>query len=156
MKKRILLVGLGIFVFAYGVNAQVYRWVDPETGRTVYSDTAPPGTVKDVVRSGAARQGEETEEVQQQSFATQEAARKFPVLLYTTPDSELSSQARSLLVKRGIPFRETVIQTEDDVNAMKNLTGDTTIPTLYVGRQSIRGFEADAFHRILDLAGYPK
>ena len=156
MKKIIAFVCLGISVFALGVNAQVYRWVDPATGKTVYSDTPPPGTVKGVARSGPSRSAEEKKEEARLTFEMQEAARKYPVVLYTMPDSEFSNQARALLVRRSIPFREAAIETEDDLKAMKNLTGDNKIPTLYVGRQSVKGFDADAFNRALDLAGYPK
>ncbi|MCL2021627.1 MAG: glutaredoxin family protein [Betaproteobacteria bacterium] len=158
MKKIIsgLFACLAMCVLASGASAEVYRWVDPATGKTVYSDKPPPGTVKGVVRSGSSRPAEEKKEDSKLSFEMQEAARKFPVLLYSAPDSEFSNEARALLSKRGIPFRENVIQTEDEVKAMKNLTGDTTIPTLYVGRQSVRGFNAEEFNRILDLAGYPK
>jgi len=151
------LACLALCAFASGASAEVYRWVDPATGRTIISDTPPPGTVKNVVRSGARRPGDNNEgEDPNLTFAMREAARKFPVMLYTTPDSDFSAQARSLLEKRGVPFRENVIRTDDDRKAMQALTGDTKVPALYVGRQNVQGFDADAYHRALDLAGYPK
>lgn len=163
MKKYVLgfFACLGMCLFASGANAEaeIYRWIDPVTGQTRYSDLPPPGNVKGVVRTkprNTRQEREEREAEQQLSYAMSEASRKYPVVLYTTPDSDFSNQARNLLNKRGIPFRENEIRTEDDLTAMKNLTGDTTLPTLYVGRQSVRGFESDAYNKALDLAGYPK
>jgi glutaredoxin len=150
------LACLALCALASGASAEVYRWVDPATGQTRYSDTPPPGTVKNVARSGVRRATEKEGEDPQFSFAVREAARKFPVMLYTAPDSDFSTQARALLDKRSIPYRENVIRTDDDRKAMQNLTGNTKIPALYVGRQSVLGFDADAYHRALDLAGYPK
>jgi len=146
---------LALCAFASGVSAEVYRWVDA-TGRTIISDIPPPAGVKNVERSGPRRSAASEEEDARFTFAMNEAARKFPVRLYTAPDSEFSTQARALLDKRGIPFRENVIQTEDDRKAMQVLTGDTKVPALYVGRQSVLGFEENAYNRVLDLAGYPK
>jgi len=39
---------------------------------------------------------------------------------------------------------------------LKKLVGDAFVPTLRVGKQSTRGFEAGAYNNLLDLAGYPK
>ena len=36
------------------------------------------------------------------------------------------------------------------------LVGDFFVPSIKVGKQSFRGFEAGAYNNLLDLAGYPK
>lgn len=33
--------------------------------------------------------------------------------------------------------------------------GNLFIPTLKVGKQPVKGFSADAYNNVLDLAGYP-
>jgi hypothetical protein len=139
------------------VQAQVYRWVDPSTGQTIYSDVAPPRHIRNVTQLGPRKPLEESAEPSAEtSFAIREATRKFPVRLWTTPNHELSDLARAVLVQRGVPFNETVVQTDDEANAMKNLTGETNFPLLSVGRQNIRGFSEEAYQQALDLAGYPK
>ena len=34
--------------------------------------------------------------------------------------------------------------------------GDAAVPTVKVGKQTFRGFDASAYGNLLDLAGYPK
>lgn len=146
-----------VVLFAFGTaDAQVYKWVDPATGRTVYSDTPPPGDAKNVNSSGKRPASADVDPVTGLPFAVREASRKFPVVLYTSPDCDICTQARALFNKRSVPFREIVIQTEDDRTAMKNLVGDTRVPSLFVGRQKINGYNEAAYNNALDLAGYPK
>ncbi|HVL59535.1 MAG TPA: glutaredoxin family protein, partial [Burkholderiaceae bacterium] len=80
-----------------------------------------------------------------------------PVVLYTTRDCQPCSQARSHLFKRGIPFAEKVVATRDDADAYRALGfGDLSFPAVSIGRQRSSGFEAGAWDRLLDTAGYPK
>ncbi|MBL8420007.1 MAG: DUF4124 domain-containing protein, partial [Dechloromonas sp.] len=48
--RRLIVLCLALSSFA--VSAETYRWVDPQ-GRTVISDTPPPGRARDVSKSGA-------------------------------------------------------------------------------------------------------
>ena len=111
-----------------------YRWTD-SAGRTVVSDTPPPGKTNEVRR----------------------AVENFPVTLYTSADcvSECK-QAREFLNGRGVPFTEKMVQTPEEVAELKGLVGDTFVPSLKVGNQRFRGFETGAYDNLLDLAGYPK
>jgi glutaredoxin len=138
--------------------AQTYRWTDPATGRTMYSDVPPTGKVKDLVRIGSTGAGntEVNEYGQEISFAVRQAAQKYPVVLYTGAECDPCTQARALLSKRGIPFTEKTVQTEAEINELKALVGDDTVPSLKVGAQKIRGFEPFTYNNVLDLAGYPK
>ena len=147
---RSLLV-LGLLLTSLSVTAQTYRWTDPATGKTVISDNPPPANAKKVTRAGEApTPGDNL------PFATRQAMEKFPVTLYTAPDclAECKS-ARDLLNKRGIPFSEKMVQKPEDVEEIKKLVGDAFVPVLKVGRQSVRGFLADSYNNVLDLAGYP-
>lgn len=153
--SRPLLASLAaLLLLASGpAAAQTYRWVDPATGRTMITDTPPPGTARQVSRTG--RSGATASEGEM-PYATRLAAQNFPVTLYTAADCAPCNQARELLTKRGIPFTEKTVQGEADQAELKTLTGDTGVPVLKVGRQTLKGFEAGNFNSALDLAGYPK
>ena len=131
--------------------AETYRWVD-SAGRVMISDTPPPSTAK-----GVAKLGESSESTEGLPFALRKAKENFPVTLYTSADCTTDcQQARDMLNGRGIPFSEKMLQKAEDANELKQLVGDVFIPSLKVGKQSFRGFEAGAYNNLLDLAGYPK
>ena len=131
--------------------AETYRWVDP-AGRTVVSDTPPPGRAHSVAKAGAGSANTDG-----LPFAVQQAAENFPVTLYTSADcASQCKDARNVLNSRGVPFTEKMVQKQEDFDELKQLVGDAYVPTLKVGKQSFRGFEAGSYNNLLDLAGYPK
>ncbi len=148
MRSIALLSFLLVFTSA---QAATYRWTDT-SGRTVISDTPPAGSAKQVVKSSGASEPNDN-----LPFATKRAMEAFPVVLYTSNDcGEPCKQARELLSSRGIPFAEKSLQKPEDTEELKKLVGDAFVPSLKVGNQRQRGFEAGAYHNLLDLAGYPK
>ena len=147
--RRLLVLCLALSSLA--VSAETYRWVDPQ-GRTVISDTPPPGRARDVSKSGTSGLNADS-----QPYAVRLAAENYPVILYTSADcTKECKDARDLLNSRGVPFSERMVQKQEDVDELKQLVGDTFVPALKVGKQSFRGFEAGAYNNLLDLAGYPK
>lgn len=133
--------------------AQTYRWVDPATGKTVISDTPPPGKVKQLSKTEGANAIDDG----QLPYAVRKAVESFPVVLYTTPDCAAEcKQARDLLNGRGVPFTEKMVQKPEEFAELKQLAGDAMVPTLKVGRQPVRGFLAESYNNVLDMAGYPK
>lgn len=145
------LLPLCLMLAAAGVQAETYRWTD-SAGRTVVSDTPPPGSAKAVAKLGGKPEANDG-----LSFATKRAMESFPVTLYTVPDCLAECKnARDLLNTRGTPFTEKVLQKQEDIDELKQLVGDLFLPSLKVGKQSFRGFEAGAYNNLLDLAGYPK
>ncbi|MDR3054249.1 MAG: glutaredoxin family protein [Zoogloeaceae bacterium] len=148
---------LAVFCMAIGfaANAQTtYRWTDPVTEQTMYSDSAPPGNAKNVVRINVA--GTAINDDSDLPFATRNAVAKYPVVLYTSASCESCERARSLLNQRKVPFTEKSLQNEEDKAALAKLVGDAFVPSVTVGRQKVRGFDAAAYNSTLDLAGYPK
>jgi len=134
-----------------GAQAQAYRWTDPQ-GKTVISDTPPPGHMRNVEKAGGKAQPDDG-----LPFATKLAAQKHPVTLYTTADCiEECRQARELLQQRRIPFSETMVQSAEQIEELKRLVGDVFVPSLKVGTRNQRGFNAPAYNNLLDLAGYPQ
>jgi glutaredoxin len=89
-------------------------------------------------------------------YATQVAAKNFPVTLYTLPDcGPFCDQARALLVKRAVPFREVSVVTPKDADEVKRLSGTNDLPLLVVGTQVQTGFHEGLLNGLLDSAGYP-
>lgn len=134
--------------------SETYRWVD-STGKTMITDTPPPGAAKRVAKVGQ----EAKKDTDGLPFAVRRAVDNFPVTLYTAPNClNECREARDLLSGRGVPFNEKVIKdTEDPVaGELKQLVGDAVVPSIKVGRQSVSGFESGAYNNLLDLAGYPK
>lgn len=147
-----LVITLGLLAVSLLTQAEAYRWVDSATGRTIISDTPPPRSARDVSKAKEA-----TSNPEGLSFAVRKAVENFPITLYTSADCLTQCKdARDLLNGRGAPFTEKMVQTPEDQEALKKLVGDIFIPSLKIGRQSMRGFEATAYNNLLDLAGYPK
>ena len=133
--------------------AQIYRWVDPE-GKVHYSQTPPPPGAKNIQKK--AFPGGDAQDTADLPYATQVAARNFPVTLRTSPDCGAPcTQARAALVRRGVPFREISVVTQDGLAELKKLSGKDQLPHLVVGGQMQSGFLEDLYSDLLDTAGYP-
>jgi glutaredoxin len=143
-----------IFLCAGAAQAQLYRWVD-ENGRVRYSDTPPPASAKDVQKkrygtgAGAGEPG--------MPYATQRAMQEYPVVLYTVPDcGKFCADAKAMLEKRGIPYGEVVVRSNEQIEEMRRkLGGKNQVPALMVGADGLSGFEPGAWNAALDRAGYP-
>lgn len=157
-RRAFVLVQILLLSAVLGVTSSqaqsLYRWVDRASGQTVFSDQPPPpGAAVTGIRAEATAAAEEAP----LPYAVRLAAERFPVTLYTVSRClEPCRQARELLNGRGIPFTETLVDTAEAQDALAaRLGGEFAIPSLFVGSQSFRGFEATAWHSLLDLAGYP-
>jgi glutaredoxin len=135
--------------------AQIYRWTD-EKGRVHITDTPPPPGAKNVQkRQTPAPSASSTQPQASESYVLQEARKKAPVTLYSTPGCELCGKARALLNERGVPFKEVLI-TEKQIDELVKAVGANAVPSIAVGSTVQQGFEAGTYHRMLDAAGYPK
>jgi hypothetical protein len=162
--KRVLvnsLVLIAIGIPAAPVAAQ-YKWRTPE-GTTVYSDVPPPsgarlmndrageGSIRPTAAAGPTGSNPEL------PYELKAASGKFPVVLYTAPECAPCSAARQHLSGRGIPFSEKTISSTADFEAFKGRGfSDNSFPALTVGRERTVGFEAGAYDRLLNAAGYPR
>ena len=145
------LLALCFLLALTGAQAQAYRWTD-NSGKTVISDTPPPGKARDT----------KTMESQQPSgeedlpYASRRAAERYPVTLYVTPDcGQPCNQARDLLRSRKAPFTEKKIETNAELAELRQTFGDDLVPAMKVGNQRTSGFMASTFNGLLDIAGYP-
>ena len=154
MKPNILLVGLALATAASCAAAgELYRWVD-EKGRVHYTDQPPPPKARSAERK---RLGDKPDAAQL-PFALKEAVKNFPVTLYTAEGcGEGCNQAVAYLTRRGVPFTEKDARIADNANTVMSLTGGKLeVPLLTVGRNTLRGYEQNAWANALDAAGYPR
>ena len=156
MNARIpVLICLAAALAASTALAQstVYRWVDKD-GKVQFGDN-PPADAKGITerRIGGGPSSEE-----QVPYATQIAARRHPVTLFTSSDcGDYCSQGRALLGRRGVPFTEKNAQANQaDQEALMKVAGSLSVPFLVVGEATLRGFDEAAWHAALDRAGYAR
>lgn len=151
-----LLFGLLLLAAALPAAAQnAYRWVD-EKGRVQYSDQPPPQSVKQFEERKLPANRAATNSPQL-PYATRKAAADFPVTLYVGKDcNQTCDSARALLNKRGVPFSESLLQTEADLATFKSRFGkEPVVPSLLVGRKLENGFADSSWNTLLSEAGYP-
>ena len=155
MPHHILLTIILLFSSLATAQTTTYRWVDPATGQTVYSDHPPPPGARLVVTKTAE---ERSSDEPQLPYATRQAVEKFPVTFYSAANCvEACNKARALLNGRGIPFTEKMLKSEEETAELARILGsEATVPSLTVGQQNFKGFESNAWNNLLDLAGYPK
>lgn len=143
---------LGTAAFAASAQ-QLYRWTD-EKERVNITDTPPPASARNVQRK---KPGAVGAVAAQEPFELTQAARDFPVTLYTSPDcKEFCATARALLNKRGVPFKEVQVWDEPSNAELKRVSGGDDVPTLVVGRSVHRGYAQAPYDALLDSARYPR
>lgn len=150
----ILIFAAAILPFAAGAQT-TYRWQDPASGQTIFSDQPPPPGARGIEKKTAPGGSDDP----QQPYATRVAAEKFPVTLFTAADcGDACASGRKLLNGRGVPFQEKLVQGGSPaMDELKKITGgDALVPVLLVGRQHFRGYDAASWNSLLDLAGYPR
>lgn len=132
---------------------KLYKWVDKD-GNLHYTDQPPPPEAKSAEQKkfGDKASGAPV------SYALQQAAKNFPVTLYSADKcGEACSKASALLSQRGVPFTDKDAQSEAGAEELKGLTGGRLeVPVMKLGSQVVRGYEEGAWNAALDAAGYPK
>src|SRR5258708_37891383 len=98
---RILFVAAAILsTVCTDALGQAYRWVDRD-GRVHYTQTPPPPDARNGQRKSSRGGGVDVSSL---PYATQVAAKSFPVTLYTLPDCGAPrSPAHVSLVKAALP-----------------------------------------------------
>lgn len=144
--------GVLLFLAASAACAQ-YKYIGPD-GRVVYSDTPPPPAAK-IVQKPAAGGNVAASTSSSLPYALQQPVKNFPVTIYTTSDCEACTQARNHLTKRGVPFSEKTVRTQEDLKAFKDATGASQVPVMLIGSGKQIGYEEGAWNIALNSAGYP-
>jgi glutaredoxin len=156
--RRILLATLCAAAAAasVGVGAQqVYRIVGPD-GRVTFSDRPPAqnaakaAPAPSVAMPGGGAGGAAL------PFELRSVASRFPVTLYSSADCGPCASGRAFLSSRGIPFSERTVASNDDIDALKRISGAARLPFLTIGGQQINGYSEPEWAQFLDAAGYPR
>ena len=150
----VLLLGVAAAWCTAAGAQQIFRIVGPD-GRVTFSDRPPTdanakATAATVVPLAGAEGNAGL------PFELRTVANKYPVTLYTAANCSPCGTARNFLGGRGFPYTEKTITTNDDIEALKRMTGATTLPFLTIGSQQIKGFSEVEWAQFLDAAGYPK
>lgn len=147
------VAGVALSLLATAALAQgVHRIVGPD-GRVTYSDQPPPSGATVRQAGGAASGGSAAAQL---PFELRQVVNRFPVTLYTSSDCAPCNSGRNLLNARGIPYTEKTVSTFEDSEALKRISGESSLPFLTIGGQQIKGFSDAEWTQFLDAAGYPK
>lgn len=147
--RRASLLWLSLLALSHIAPAgaqTTYRWIDPASGRTVFSDKPPPSNAKHVQQqSGDAGRPNE---------AARPASNKPLVTLYTAGNCQSEcKEAREFLKKRNIVFSEKEVNTQATLDELKKrIGGDGVVPSLTVGKLQAAGFQAENWTRLLNEA----
>ncbi|MBS7806345.1 glutaredoxin family protein [Variovorax sp. PCZ-1] len=145
-----------IALFSSQISAQqLYRIVGPD-GRVTFSDQPPPPSANAKVTTGRGGSFSDSAGGAALPFELRSVVQRFPVTLYTGKDCNPCDAGRNMLRNRGIPFTERTVESNDDFEALKRLSGASSLPLATVGSQQMKGFSDAEWTQFLDAAGYPK
>lgn len=155
--RRATPLALALALALLGVSAAqaqgMYRWVDKD-GKVHYGDKKPADKPKNIEERQVRGSVVETSMA---GYALQEAVKAHPVSLYTAPEcKEPCADARALLQKRGVPFREISVTNNQLRDELVKIGGAAEVPLMLVGSSKHKGFEASLYSTALDQAGYPQ
>ena len=145
------LIALTAFSAATAQGGTLYKWVDKD-GKVSYHDQPPPENagyrVEEKNLGSRERVGTD---------ASQAAAEKFPILIYTTPKCASCDLARAYLEKRKVPYSEKNVESDPKLQEeLKKNAGSLSVPTIMVGSKVMNGYMESLLEGELDQAGYPK
>ena len=133
----------------------LYRIVGPD-GRVTYTDRPPPGAPATAAAPRAAASQPAGGASAGWPAPLRAAVARFPVTLYAAEGCPPCEEARRLLLRRGVPFAERRVRTEEDARRLEELTGGRLVPAATIGRQALSGFQEQEWQGWLDSAGYPR
>ena len=152
MKYAKSILTLLLLLGTASAHAQLYKWVGPD-GKVTYSDLPPPSSAKQVERKSLSANGSDTTGM---PYELAQAVRNNPVVLYTTAKCTTCDSGRQLLAARGVPFSEKTVNSNDDIERLRKISGANQLPVIFVGRNKQTGFESGAWNTALTAAGYPE
>lgn len=159
--KSVAACALSVIVLGTFTNnlsaQQLYRIVGAD-GKVTFSDQPPTASSNAKVTTG--RGGKFTDDGPSGNAALptelRTAATRFPVTLYTSKDCGPCGIARAMLNRRGVPYAEKLIESNQDIESLQRLSGDSSLPFATIGGQQLKGYSDQEWSQYLDAAGYPK
>ena len=133
----------------------IYRIVGPD-GKVTFSDQPPASEAKSGASTGSGSGAATAAATGRLPLALRKVAGQYPVVLYTGRDCVPCNSGRNLLINRGIPFSEKTVDNAESADALKQLSGQSSIPLLTIGTQQLKGFSDTSWTQYLTAAGYPE
>jgi glutaredoxin len=137
---------------------QIYRIVGPD-GKVSFSDqppaAAPRSNAGNSAATGSSGNSPDTGSARL-PFELSKVARQFPVVLYSGKDCAPCNSGRNLLINRGIPFTERTVENNESIDALRQLSGQGSLPLLTIGTQQLKGYSDTSWTQYLSAAGYPE
>lgn len=160
MKKRSaaarVTTALALLASLPAMAQGVHRIVGPD-GRVTFSDQPPPSaTARPQPGASGGAPATSAGGGGQLPYELRQTAARYPVVLYTGDNCAPCNTGRNLLNSRGIPYTEKTVNTADDVQALRRLNSDASLPLLTIGGQKLSGYLETEWTQYLDAAGYPK
>lgn len=155
---RVLPPGMAWAALAMGLLLQaaqaqpVYRIVGPD-GKVTFSDKPPVTGTTTTARTSSAPNSTAGGTL---PFELRQVVNRYPVTLYTSAKCGPCDTARAFLTGRGVPFTEKTVTSNEDINSLQRLFGDTTLPSATIGSQQLKGYSDAEWAQYLDAAAYPK
>jgi glutaredoxin len=134
-------------------HAQVFRIIAAD-GNVSFSDQ-PPSLNSSGKAVSSTVSGSGISAAAGLPFELRQVATKFPVTLYSSEGCVPCGSGRAMLTSRGIPFTERTVNSPEDGEALKRLSGASVVPLLTIGSQHLKGFSEAEWTQFLDAAGYP-
>jgi glutaredoxin len=160
VKKNILpvfgyasIMSAALLLTASLTQAQTVYKVVGADGKVTFSDKPPVASANATV-TGAG--GKVLAGAPALPFELRQVVSKYPVTLYTSNNCVPCGSGRAMLSNRGTPFTEKTVSTNEDIEALQRLSGDSSLPFLTVGGQQLKGYSDSEWTQFLDAAGYPK
>ena len=150
-RARLAAVAILLSVAAAGAMAQ-YKIVGPD-GHVTYTDKPPTAAQ---ARPGNGIAADTSAASGGLPYETRQAAGRYPVTLYASKGCAPCDQARQWLRGHGIPFGEYAVDTNADIVLLQQRFGESNVPVVTIGNQTLKGFSSTEFQSYADAAGYPK
>jgi glutaredoxin len=151
---RVACLTLLLTLCAAAQAQTVYRIVGPD-GKITFSDK-PPATAQQGKVASTGTGAAAASSAGSLPFELRQVVGKYPVTLYTAADCAPCASGRTLLSSRGVPYAERTVSTQEDMDTLKRLANEVTVPLLTIGSQRIKGFSDAEWSQYLDAAGYPR
>ena len=151
MKKIFGLVA--VLLLTHGAQAEEYYRSLDASGKVHYGDDP----LTDAADINKIKPLSEPDRGDTTPYEIRRAQEKFPVTLYVADScGKACSLAQDYLSKRGIPYTEKRLVTNEDIDAFKKASGSDQIPVMNIGKNWLKGFLENSWSAELDAAGYPK
>lgn len=139
-----------LMLLATQTQAQLYKSVGPD-GKITYSDTPPQSNQKLLEKKELSNSASTANF----PYELGQAASKNPVTIYTAANCAPCNDGKNLLKSAGVPFSEKTVKTSEDVEKLKQISGDTQLPVMQIGSKKLHGYNADEWKSAIKSAAYP-